>query len=390
MAGINDESVENLITNLSNLPVPQLLKWMIVHIPIVDLNKCLRSIVDINLSGQSSGVRSGPNNIVQESPQMPDSPFPSLPSDSPPGGGEGAFVAVTPPSNHAQMVYDVIKASENTSKIPLTVIPTHISYYHINTMKQVTGENEVETLQNYNNKDTKKVRTRKLNAENIYDTISKIKTKTFEWAPQTVVPFVIGNAVENGFASVFNYLGKCGWKVDKNSDVKDVEFAQAIMGLSLLNPNQLIALDENIKKDCPDEIIKQEFGSIQRKAAKHNIYLTGYRFGDSKFFTYIFDEKNKKWLQNRKNKPTGTWESMGSLQKLIDKKMKSKQRVSKKGIENFLNFGNVVMPTKQFDYDNDIQLNPVPLSSFGYTKNFPVNRAGWSIICFTCWTKRLF
>ena len=86
MAEINDESsVENLINRLSNLTVPLLLKWMIVNIPTQDLNKCLRSNVGINLSGQDADVVRG---TILPQPIQPIPPhLPFAEQSAPPPGG---------------------------------------------------------------------------------------------------------------------------------------------------------------------------------------------------------------------------------------------------------------------------------------------------------------
>ena len=140
MAEINNNSVENLINNLSNLTVPQLLKWMIVNIPINDLNECLRNIgADVSLGGQSSTSPPRPRFVPgSPPPPPPDSPFaspPESPFASPPSapsggaGGSGVVAETPPPGNNAQMVYDVIKASKNTKKTPLVVLPSGMVHY---------------------------------------------------------------------------------------------------------------------------------------------------------------------------------------------------------------------------------------------------------------------
>ena len=130
--------------------------------------------------------------------------------------------------------------------------------------------------------------------------------------------------------------------------------------------------------ECMDKKTQQEFGKLQYGAAKHNIYLTGYRFGDNKFLTYIFDEKNKKWLQDRKRKPKGEWKSIQSLRNLIDKKRKQRISPSKSGFVSFASLQHLELPRQKFNYNKDLQLNPVPIHAFGYhkkaIKKFPVDR----------------
>lgn len=134
---------------------------------------------------------------------------------------------------------------------------------------------------------------------------------------------------------------------------------------------------------------EHEFGNIQRKAANHNVYLTGFRFGDNKFLTYIFDEKNKKWLTDRTKKPKGEWKSIKSLQSLLARKKKQRVSVTKQGYGNFTKLHDLTLPESKFNYSSDIQLNPVPIHAFGYykkcvnkfgsAKGFPVDRMGMQL-----------
>lgn len=141
----------------------------------------------------------------------------------------------------------------------------------------------------------------------------------------------------------------------------------------------------NTRVDCSNFGLKRrmmkDFNKVQRRAAQNNIYLTGYRFGTSKFLAYIFDEKNKKWRQDRKNKPLGQWKSLESLDELIQQKEMNKHKygVTKQGMKNFMKFKDVKLDPKKFKFKQDFQLLPLSPNSFGYMNMGTVDRMGMQL-----------
>lgn len=123
-----------------------------------------------------------------------------------------------------------------------------------------------------------------------------------------------------------------------------------------------------------DKCMENRFGQLQRKAAKHNVYVTGYRFGDQKFYSYIFNTKNKQWTQDRKKKPKGQWKSIQALEKLF--KTNKGGSITRSGANQFIGqFQNVFNPKSKFGM---MELSPMSPMAFGYiqkaTKKWPQNR----------------
>ena len=145
-------------------------------------------------------------------------------------------------------------------------------------------------------------------------------------------------------------------------------------------------------EDLLDELgYESAFGVIQSIAAEKNIYVTGARFGkDDKpgFFVYVFDNKNREWVKNRNNRPSGEWKTLGSLKSLFKKQAEREKGTfpSSKDIGNFVSkFSSVQMPTSKFNYRSNYQLKPLHPSSFGYiqkfgqARGFPVCRSGMQL-----------
>lgn len=404
MANIQD--INSLIQNLANLSVPELLKWMIVNITVNELNRCLNALglqiseTGTNISSPGPGPMGGtpgppsrtPGSLSTASPRSTTTTTTlELPDQTRQGGG---------PSDYSALVYKIITVSRDTKLIPLVVMPNSLIYYtKFNDTKVYSATSYSDYL--YDNEDSnQKKRGRKKTAVQLYKLIAtndKLKylfqsKKVFNY--QYVVPYVVGISVRDEYQNIFNVLTQnvlkyrilqgCNFKFETQDDVL---FAYTLRRMALLDKSKLTEVKSqmlsNTKGGCgyTNSDFKSKFGSIQREAANHNIYLTGFRFGDSKFFSYIYDKKNMKWLQDREEKkPKGAWKSIKSLKELMNKEQKSNIKPTEKGLKNFMKLGeNLTMPSKQFNYSKPeeyVQLNPIPMNQFGYIKNFPVNRAG--------------
>lgn len=104
------------------------------------------------------------------------------------------------------------------------------------------------------------------------------------------------------------------------------------------------------------------FGNIQKAAAEKDIYITNYSFGKKKFHIYNF--KND-WDRDRYGNVKGKWVSKTQLLNLA--KSKGKGTLSKKGFTNFMNgFGQCAIVNQPLG--QDLQTRPVSPHRFGYYK----------------------
>jgi hypothetical protein len=100
----------------------------------------------------------------------------------------------------------------------------------------------------------------------------------------------------------------------------------------------------------------QRFGEVQRKAAKNNVYLTGYKFGTNKYMGYVFNPKKEAW------DPKPRWLTKKQLDELLRQQKERFTKATKEGFEKFLSLSNLfVEKVKGF-----FAFEPLHPSQFGY------------------------